>query len=185
MPQPLSSQKKVDLIKAGATQTETSLLKQYVAGERVDLLDDYDFPARTITETESSILLFFGKKVTMFSWVRLLNGAGASSVIREKIASWRMFTLFSAVHSLLCEDQRSMVLWRRWPTASLSSSQPKLLRGAATATPCKLRYAYGFLFFCLHARCNMRVYPHSASQWKRHTRPVVASRLEHAPTAFS
>ena len=29
-----------DLIKAGATQTETSLLKQYAAGERVDLLDD-------------------------------------------------------------------------------------------------------------------------------------------------
>ena len=41
----------LDLIKAGATQTETSLLKQYAAGERVDLLDDYDFPARTITET--------------------------------------------------------------------------------------------------------------------------------------
>ena len=30
-----------DLIKAGSTQTETSLLKQYVAGERVDLLDDH------------------------------------------------------------------------------------------------------------------------------------------------
>ena len=30
-------------------QTETSLLKQHAAGERVDLLDDYDFPARTIT----------------------------------------------------------------------------------------------------------------------------------------
>ena len=29
-----------DLIKAGATQTETPLLKQYVAGERVDLLDE-------------------------------------------------------------------------------------------------------------------------------------------------
>ena len=41
-----------DLIKAGATQTETSFLKQYVAGECVALLDDYDFPARTITETE-------------------------------------------------------------------------------------------------------------------------------------
>ena len=41
LPQPLSSQVKwFDLIKAGATQTETSLLKQYVAGERVDLLDD-------------------------------------------------------------------------------------------------------------------------------------------------
>ena len=39
-----------DLIKAGASQTETSLLKQHAAGERVDLLDDYDFPARTITE---------------------------------------------------------------------------------------------------------------------------------------
>ena len=33
--------KSFDLIKAGATQTETSLLKQYVAGERVDLLDAY------------------------------------------------------------------------------------------------------------------------------------------------
>ena len=33
-----------DLIKAGATQTETSLLKQSVAGERVDLLDDYYRP---------------------------------------------------------------------------------------------------------------------------------------------
>ena len=29
-----------DLIKAGATQTETSLLKQYVAGECADLLDE-------------------------------------------------------------------------------------------------------------------------------------------------
>ena len=29
-----------DLIKAGATQTKTSLLKQYVAGDRVDLLDE-------------------------------------------------------------------------------------------------------------------------------------------------
>ena len=43
------------LIKAGATQTETSLLKQHAAGERVDLLDDYDFPARTITETFNRI----------------------------------------------------------------------------------------------------------------------------------
>ena len=43
------------MIKAGATQTET-LLKQYVAGERVDLLDDYDFPARTITETRQKCL---------------------------------------------------------------------------------------------------------------------------------
>ena len=40
-----------DLIKAGATQTKTSLIKQHAAGERVDFLDDYDFPARTITET--------------------------------------------------------------------------------------------------------------------------------------
>ena len=42
------------LIKAGATETEMTemlLLKQYVAGERVDFLDDYDFPARTINET--------------------------------------------------------------------------------------------------------------------------------------
>ena len=37
-------------VKAGATKTETSLRRQYVAGECVDLLDDYDFPARTITE---------------------------------------------------------------------------------------------------------------------------------------
>ena len=30
-----------DLRKAGATQTESSLLKQYVAGERVDLLGEH------------------------------------------------------------------------------------------------------------------------------------------------
>ena len=30
-----------DLVKARATQTETSLLKHYVAGERVDLLDEH------------------------------------------------------------------------------------------------------------------------------------------------
>ena len=47
-----------DLIKAGATQTETSLLQQYVAGECVDLLDDYDFPGRTITDTHLSFSLF-------------------------------------------------------------------------------------------------------------------------------
>ena len=49
--------------KAGATQTETSLLKQYVAGERVDLLDDYDFPTRSITETgcHSGVFFFFFK----------------------------------------------------------------------------------------------------------------------------
>ena len=46
-----------DLIKAGATQTETSLLKQHAAGERVDLLDGYDFPARTITEMGASCSL--------------------------------------------------------------------------------------------------------------------------------
>ena len=32
-----------------------AMLKQYAAGERVDLLDDYDFQARTITETELSL----------------------------------------------------------------------------------------------------------------------------------
>ena len=52
LPQPLSSH----LIKAGATRTETPLPKQHAAGERVDLLDDYDFPARAITENR---LLFF------------------------------------------------------------------------------------------------------------------------------
>ena len=45
-----------DLIKAGATQTETSLLKQYVAGERVDLLDDYEmtFPTKISSVTVTS-----------------------------------------------------------------------------------------------------------------------------------
>ena len=46
-----------DLIKAGAAQTKTSLLKQYAAGERVDLLDDYDFTARTITDRDLFIIL--------------------------------------------------------------------------------------------------------------------------------
>ena len=55
-----------DLIKAGAIQTETSLLKQNVAGERVDLLDDYDFPARTITETGSFRSFRIIEKCTKF-----------------------------------------------------------------------------------------------------------------------
>ena len=75
------------------------------------------------------------KKVTMFSWVRVLNSAGTSWGRLDTVASSRMFTLFSAVRSLMCEGQRSMVLWCRWPTASLSSSQPKLIRGAVTANP--------------------------------------------------
>ena len=50
-----------DLIKAGATQTETSLPKKHTAGERVDLLDDYDFPARTILETSWSFFISLEK----------------------------------------------------------------------------------------------------------------------------
>ena len=104
----------------------------------------------------------------------------------ETIASSRIFTLFSAVRFLFCEGQRSMVLWRRWLTASLSSSQPKLLRGAVTARPLqtslclRISISISISIFILHARSDMRVYPHSAGQWKCHTRPVVASRLPHA-----
>ena len=45
-----------DLIKAGATRTETSLLKQFVAGERMDLLDDYEmtFPKKISSFTVTS-----------------------------------------------------------------------------------------------------------------------------------
>ena len=61
-------------------------------------------------------------------------------------------------------------------------SQPKLLRGAVTVTPLQtsLCLRISFFFFCLHARSDMRVYPHSASKWKCHTHPVVASRLPRA-----
>ena len=52
----MARRERFDLIKAGATQTETSLLKQHAAGERVDLLDDYDFPARTITEIPKGVV---------------------------------------------------------------------------------------------------------------------------------
>ena len=60
LPQPSSSQNvdllskgwaTFDLIKAEATQTKTPLLKQHDAGERVDLLDDYNVPARSISES--------------------------------------------------------------------------------------------------------------------------------------
>ena len=44
-----------DLIKAGATQTETSLLKQYVAGVRVDLLDAHQSPSLTSTAIVTTI----------------------------------------------------------------------------------------------------------------------------------
>ena len=60
LPQPLSSQiarrERERKFRSGATQTETSLLKQHAAGERVDLLDDYDFAERTITESDALLV---------------------------------------------------------------------------------------------------------------------------------
>ena len=41
-------------IKAGATQTETSLLNHYIAGDCVGLLDYFGLPVRTITETRTT-----------------------------------------------------------------------------------------------------------------------------------
>ena len=41
----------------------TSLLYQYVAGECVDLLDDYDFSARAITETGHTIFMYWPSRV--------------------------------------------------------------------------------------------------------------------------
>ena len=58
-----------DLIKAGATQTETSLLKQYAAGERVDLLDDYDFPVRTITERKKFFFVHYPLALRSEEWL--------------------------------------------------------------------------------------------------------------------
>ena len=60
LPQPLSSQNVdlskagFDLTKAGATQTETPSFK-HDAGQRVDLLGDYDVPARTIRESSGTL----------------------------------------------------------------------------------------------------------------------------------
>ena len=45
----------------------SKLLKQHAAGERVDLLDDYDFPARTISETGMHDL--HKRNVFLFCWV--------------------------------------------------------------------------------------------------------------------
>ena len=83
------------MIKAGATQTETSFLKQYAAGERVDLLDDYDFPARTITEASievwtplrkahSSFLSFFVIFDVPFIFERKMVGQTSLNLIKRK-----------------------------------------------------------------------------------------------------
>ena len=105
------------------------------------------------TGYDLAFCISLAKELTMFSWVRVLNvqfnGAGASWVVRETIASSHMFTLFSAVRSLLCEGKRSMVLWRRWPAASFSSSLPKLLCGAVTATPLQTSLCLRFSIFLL------------------------------------
>ena len=127
----------------------------------------------------SSILLFFIQKgnnvLVSQSPQRCRSKLGGL----ETVASSRMFTLLSAVRSLLCEGERRMVLSCRWPTVSLSSSQPKLLCGAVTATPLQTSLRIS-IFFCLHTLSDMWVFPHSASQWKFHTRPLDASRLPHA-----
>ena len=54
-----------DMIKAGATQTKKSLLKQYAAGECADLLVDYDFQQEPSLKLGLDILLD-GVLVTVF-----------------------------------------------------------------------------------------------------------------------
>ena len=43
--------------------------REYGAGERVDLLDSYDFPARTITETETKTWSSFWYKAAADAWL--------------------------------------------------------------------------------------------------------------------
>ena len=61
----------------GNDQTETSLLNQYAAGECVDLLDDYDFPARTITD----FFIFFLSSLLSLFFFFLVNSVWSMALI--------------------------------------------------------------------------------------------------------
>ena len=60
--------------------------------------------------------------------------------------------------------------WRRWPTASLSSSQPNCFVDLYQRLPCKLRYVYGFLFFLLaRPKQHASLFPFSKSMEVSHS----------------
>ena len=128
-------------------------------------------PSRQARVMDLAFYFSLAKTVTMFSWVWVLDGAGASWEVRE--TSSRIFSVvWSSFSSLplpslstlyyglpvLCEGQqiqRSIVRWRRWPTASLSSSQPKLLCETVTATPLQTWLCVQISFFFLfQATCE-------------------------------
>ena len=71
-----------------------AMLKQYAAGERVDLLDDYDFQARTITETELSL---FSTKGTLY----IILGEEKKCLLVEQLVYLRM-RMFSPARLLSC-----------------------------------------------------------------------------------
>ena len=100
-----------DLIKAGATQTETSLLKQYAAGERVNLLDDYDLPARTITETLMKFGIAGNQKSAFFNDIESFIPKSTRKSKKNHL-SWPWFS-----KKLRCLTRRKNQLFKRAVTS--------------------------------------------------------------------
>ena len=118
-----------DLIKAGATQTETSLLKQYVASECVDLLDDYDFPTRTMTGT---ICIFhFAALTTNTHGVGCRNRREGSSDTSHAYGVI-LYIIFIQIHdNKKSSELRCQCLWTYFVAADRSTTTEKAWRQGA------------------------------------------------------
>ena len=88
------------LIKAGATQTETSLLKQYVAGECVDLLDD---------SKERLWNIHWHRQIASRSRRQLSNWRNSAHLFLNSWKKWNLRFSFHVLSSciLLCVYQTS------------------------------------------------------------------------------
>ena len=146
------------------------------------------------------LALYFSLVVTMFSWVRVLDGVGASWEVREtssRIFSvvWSSFSSLPLPFTLYLKLRSSSFVWRPTnskkysPLTSLTNSKLEFVSAKTASWNCysdslanfALRTDFFFFSsFCWHVPSDMRVYPHSAKQGKCHSRPVFASCLPHA-----
>ena len=89
--------------------------------------------------------------------IRCKKETGELAAVDRKLQHAVMFSFFSFTYPLFWSFFKNRSVWN--------------------GCPWKFRYDYGFLYFCVHARSDMQVYPISVSQWMCHTWQVIASRL--------
>ena len=86
------------LINAGATQTETSLLKQYVASERVDLLDHYGLCCHFCMLCKSSTTRLINAVLGWFAKLPLIRSSLNFLLPQGRAVSEKLILFFGTAH---------------------------------------------------------------------------------------